>query len=276
MRRARALTAGFRAGGPPFSPERLAALCGVHGIRRADAIAGERWVLVEEAGRRIILIDRTIPARTPQWNGSIALALAHTLLASEAQARGPADARLAEMAAAEILLPDRAFWPIARRTDLTMDGLRDLAFRFSAPIRLTLLQWLLCGVWVGFALLWRPEGEALRLRWRAASPGLRFPPTAAIGVSAAEVWGSQGRLLDTLRTGRPHHGVEQVWTTAGSAPSWWFTRFGVVHDGDARAVLALVALDRRRPAKGIAGEPSNRRAAAGGHRRPAGTRGRSA
>src|SRR5262245_34424555 len=132
VQRARALTAGLRAGGPPFPPERLAVLCGVDGIRRADAIAGGRWALVEEAGRRIILIDRTIPARTPQWNGSIALALAHALLASEAQARGPAAARLAEMAAAEILLPGRVFWPIARRTDLTMDGLRDLAFRFSA------------------------------------------------------------------------------------------------------------------------------------------------
>ena len=276
VRRARELTASFRAAGPPFFPERLAALCGVHGIRRADAIAGERWVLGEEAGRRIILIDRTIPARTPQWNGSIALALAHTLLAPGAHGRGSAGARLAEIAAAEMLLPGRVFWPIARRTDLTMDGLRDLAFRFSAPIRLTVLQWLLSGVWEGFALLWRREEDALRLRWRAASPRLRFPPSATIGASAAELWCSQGRLYETLRTGRPQHGVEQVWTAIGSAPRWWFTRFGVVRDEGARAVLALVVLERGRFAKGIPAEPPNRRAAAGSHRHRVGARGRRA
>ena len=276
VRRARELTASFRAAGPPFFPERLAALCGVDGIRRADTPVGARWTVVEEAGRRVLLMDRAIPPRTPQWNGSIALALAHTLLAPGAHGRGSAGARLAEIAAAEMLLPGRVFWPIARRTDLTMDGLRDLAFRFSAPIRLTVLQWLLSGVWEGFALLWRREEDALRLRWRAASPGLRFPPSAAIGASAAELWCSQGRLYETLRTGRPQHGVEQVWTAIGSAPRWWFTRFGVVRDEGARAVLALVVLERRRFAKGIPAEPSNRRAAAGSHRHRVGARGRRA
>ena len=276
VRRARELTASFRAAGPPFFPERLAALCGVDGIRRADRPVGARWTVVEEAGRRVLLMDRAIPPRTPQWNGSIALALAHTLLAPGAHGRGSAGARLAEIAAAEMLLPGRVFWPIARRTDLTMDGLRDLAFRFSAPIRLTVLQWLLSGVWEGFALLWRREEDALRLRWRAASPGLRFPPSAAIGASAAELWCSQGRLYETLRTGRPQHGVEQVWTAIGSAPRWWFTRFGVVRDEGARAVLALVVLERGRFAKGIPAEPPNRRAAAGSHRHRVGARGRRA
>jgi len=276
VRRARELTASFRAAGPPFFPERLAALCGVDGIRRADTPVGARWTVVEEAGRRVLLMDRAIPPRTPQWNGSIALALAHTLLAPGAHGRGSAGARLAEIAAAEMLLPGRVFWPIARRTDLTMDGLRDLAFRFSAPIRLTVLQWLLSGVWEGFALLWRREEDALRLRWRAASPGLRFPPSAAIGASAAELWCSQGRLYETLRTGRPQHGVEQVWTAIGSAPRWWFTRFGVVRDEGARAVLALVVLERGRFAKGIPAEPPNRRAAAGSHRHRVGARGRRA
>jgi len=276
VRRARELTASFRAAGPPFFPERLAALCGVDGIRRADRPVGARWTVVEEAGRRVLLMDRAIPPRTPQWNGSIALALAHTLLAPGAHGRGSAGARLAEIAAAEMLLPGRVFWPIARRTDLTMDGLRDLAFRFSAPIRLTVLQWLLSGLWEGFALLWRREAEMLRLRWRAASPGLRFPASAAIGASAAELWFSRGRLDETLRTGRPHHGVEQVRTAAGSPPHWWFTRFGEVRDEGVRAVLALVVLDRRRPAQGIVAEPSNWRVAAEGPRRPAGARGRSA
>jgi len=276
VRRARELTASFRAAGPPFFPERLAALCGVDGIRRADTPVGARWTVVEEAGRRVLLMDRAIPPRTPQWNGSIALALAHTLLAPGAHGRGSAGARLAEIAAAEMLLPGRVFWPIARRTDLTMDGLRDLAFRFSAPIRLTVLQWLLSGVWEGFALLWRREEDALRLRWRAASPRLRFPPSATIGASAAELWCSQGRLYETLRTGRPQHGVEQVWTAIGSAPRWWFTRFGVVRDEGARAVLALVVLERGRFAKGIPAEPPNRRAAAGSHRHRVGARGRRA
>jgi hypothetical protein len=276
LRHARALTAALRSAGPPFPPERLAPLCGVDGIRRVDALAGARWAVVQEAGRRIVLVDRTIPPRTPQWNGSIAMALAHTLLTPEAHARGPAAARLAEVAAAEILLPARVFSPIARRTDLTMDGLRELAFRFSAPIRLTVLQWLLSGLWEGFALLWRREAEMLRLRWRAASPGLRFPASAAIGASAAELWFSRGRLDETLRTGRPHHGVEQVRTAAGSPPHWWFTRFGEVRDEGVRAVLALVVLDRRRPAQGIVAEPSNWRVAAEGPRRPAGARGRSA
>jgi len=276
VRRARELTASFRAAGPPFFPERLAALCGVDGIRRADRPVGARWTVVEEAGRRVLLMDRAIPPRTPQWNGSIALALAHTLLAPGAHGRGSAGARLAEIAAAEMLLPGRVFWPIARRTDLTMDGLRDLAFRFSAPIRLTVLQWLLSGVWEGFALLWRREEDALRLRWRAASPRLRFPPSATIGASAAELWCSQGRLYETLRTGRPQHGVEQVWTAIGSAPRWWFTRFGVVRDEGARAVLALVVLERGRFAKGIPAEPPNRRAAAGSHRHRVGARGRRA
>ena len=243
LRRVRMLNRGLRITEPPFPPERLMARCAVDGIRRVEAEKGATWSLVQEAGRRLVLIDQKIPPRTPQWNGSIALALAHTLLPPEE--RGAARARLAEVSAAEILLPARVFRPIAARTDLTMDGLRDLVFRFSAPARLTVLQGLWAGSWAGFALLWRQEAETLRLRWCAASPGLPFPRSVVLGASAAAVWSSEQRLYQTLRTGRPHHGVERVWTGGRSAPRWWFTRFGVVHDEGARSVLALVILDRR-------------------------------
>ena len=193
-------------------------------------------------------MDASIPPHTPQWNGAVALALARTLLPPGASAAA-ADA-LAEVGAAEILLPMRPFRTAAARTDLTMDGLRELAVRFSAPIRLTLRQWLLTGTWRGYALLWQEEAGVPVLRWRAASPAERFPKSAAIGAPADRLFLPESRFYATLRTGRPHHGVEEVQTGAG--PAWWFTRFGIVRggadpsaqSGGGRAVLALVILDR--------------------------------
>jgi len=209
----------------------------------------------------------------------LALALARALLPPGA-AGGVAE-ELAEIGAAEILLPARAFRPAALGTDLTMDGLRDLAIRFAAPIRLTVRQWLITGTWTGLALLWRREAGEARLRWRAASPGVRFPPRAAIGAPADAVLSGTGRLLATFRTGRPHHGVEEVHTETGT--SWWFTRFGAVRDeGEGYrgpvgggAVLALVTLGPRPgPARAVGAEgmvsgPAKRRRGTAFRRRPA-------
>lgn len=190
--------------------------------------------------------DPRLPAHTPQWNGAVALALARTFLPPGTV--GAAADTLAEIGAAELLLPMHVFRPIAARTDLTMDGLRALAMRFGAPIRLTVRQWLGTGTWRGFALLWREEEGALRLRWRAASPRTRLPRTMVLGAPADAVWGEGSRLYATHRTGRSHHGVEEVQT--GIGPAWWFIRFGVVRDSvgeqggspPGRAVLALVTL----------------------------------
>jgi len=215
----------------------------VGGAARLDAAPPEasgasraRWVLS---------VDARLPPHTPQWNGAVALALARTLLPPGV--RGPASEALAEIGAAEILLPMRAFRSAAASTDLTMDGLRELAVRFAAPIRLTVRQWLQTGTWRGYALLWREEGGTPVLRWRAASPPDRFPRTAALGAPAHALLAPDSRLYATLRTGRPQHGVEEVRTGTGTA--WWFTRFGVVR-GDAgpggRAALGLVILDRAR------------------------------
>jgi hypothetical protein len=267
LRRARAATAAF--GGPPPLPlDRVAGRLGIPEIRRVDlggAGAGAR--LEDVDGRRILAVDRRIPPRTPQWNGLVAVTLARTLLPSGS--RGEREDDLTEIGAAELLLPARVFAPVASRTDLTMDGLRDLALRFAAPIRLTVRQWLLTRTWTGFALLWRPDGGGLRLGWRAASPGLRFPAPAVIGAPPDALWSAQSRLHATVRTGRPHHGVEEVRTGAGAA--WWFTRFGIVRDVAGRSVLALVVLDRRgaasprRPPEGNAPWSAKRRPAA---RRP--------
>jgi len=228
VRRAREVVRASGGAGPPFPPERYAARCGVGAMP----------------------LDPHLPPHTPQWNGAFALALARTFLPPGAG--GAAADALAEIGAAELLLPMRVFRPIAARTDLTMDGVQDLAMRFAAPIRLTVRQWLGTGTWRGFALLWREEDGTLRLRWRAASPRTRLPRTAAIGAPAGEVWGEESRLYATLRTGRSHHGIEEVQTGAG--PAWWFTRFGIVRDAPAeaggnragRAVLALVTLARGR------------------------------
>jgi hypothetical protein len=195
-----------------------------------------------------LTVDAAIPPHTPQWNGAVALALGRTLVPPGAAAA----ADLAEVGAAEILMPMRPFRIAAARTDLTMDGLRDLAVTFSAPIRLTLRQWLLTGTWRGYALLWEEEDGAPVLRWRAASPAERFPKSTAIGAPADRLWLPESRFYATLRTGRPHHGVEEVRT--GGGPAWWFTRFGIVRGGadrsarsaGGRGVLALVILDRRR------------------------------
>jgi hypothetical protein len=250
IERARAVARAVKVSGPPFPPERYAAACGVIEVRRA-ALAGEPAQMrpAGPSGREfVVLLDRSLPPHTPQWNGALAVALARTFLPAEV--RGEAEAFLAETGAAEILLPMRAFRPVAARTDLTVDGLRALALQFAAPVRLTLRQWLRVGTWRGFALLWRSEGAGLRLAWRAASPGVRFPRSAAIGAPADSVWTAESRLYATLRTGHPRHGVEEVHTGAGV--TWWFTRFGVVRDpagatgtGGGRAVLALVALARR-------------------------------
>lgn len=255
QRRARALARVRLTARPPFPPERCAERCGVVAIRRAGA-AGSGAALAPVAvgaGRRrfTLTVDASIPPHTPQWNGAVALALGRALLPPGASESPSADA-LAEVGAAEILLPMRPFRSAAARTDLTMDGLRDLAVKFSAPIRLTLRQWLLTGTWRGYAMLWQEEDGVPVLRWRAASAAERFPKTAAIGNAADRLFPPDSRLQATLRTGRPHHGVEAVRTGAG--PAWWFTRFGIVRavagpaesGGGARAVLALVVLDRTR------------------------------
>lgn len=252
LNRARALARVPVTARPPFAPERCAAKCGVITIRRtalhggiaridpaphsASAGGSPRWILS---------VDGRMPPHTPQWNGAVAAALARALV--PAALSGAAADRLAEAAAAEILLPMRPFRVAATRTDLTMDGLRDLAVRFSAPIRLTVRQWLHSGTWRGYALLWRAEDGVPVLRWRAASPAERFPKGAAIGAQAGALFAEDSRLYETLRTGRPSHGVEEV-RSGGAGRTWWFTRFGVVREdaGESagRAVLALVILDR--------------------------------
>lgn len=228
VRRARDVVGAAHLPGPPFWPERYAGFGDLP---------------------RTIRVPHRLP-HTPQWNGAVAIALARTFLPSGVS--GAAGDALAEIGAAELLLPMRAFRPIADRTDLTMDGVRVLAMRFAAPIRLTVRQWLRAGTWRGYALLWRYEGGTFRLRWQAASPGIRLPRTAVIGAPAEAVWADALRLHLTHRTGRSHHGVEEVRTGAGRA--WWFTRFGVVRDDagagsgwlNPRAVLALVTLARGR------------------------------
>jgi hypothetical protein len=265
LRRARAVTAALGGARPPFPPERAAAGCGISEIRGAALPQPFAW-LITEAGRPAVLaVDSRIPPHTPQWNGLIALTAARTLLPPGVG--GTRADELAEIGAAELLLPARVFRPISARTDLTMDGLRDLASRFSAPIRLTIRQWLLTGTWGGFALLWRVDPSGIRLKWRAASPGARYPTTLAIEARADDVWRDRARLDATFRTGRPHHGVEEVST--GSGPAWWFTRFGIVRDDGGRAALALVVLDRpggtARPQspEGINSGSANRRPTAG-------------
>jgi hypothetical protein len=219
---------------------------------RQAVLAGEATQIhpAGPSGREwIVTLDRSLPPHTPQWNGALALALARTFLPPGAA--GEEAEVLAEIGAAELLLPMRAFRPVAARTDLTVDGLRELAVRFAAPIRLTLRQWLRAGTWRGFALLWRREKGRLRLVWRAASPDARFPQTVAIGAPAESLWSAGSRLYAALHTGRPQHGVEEVRT--GEGAMWWFTRFWIVRDlrgaparaAAGQAVLALVTLVRR-------------------------------
>ena len=223
---------------PPFAPERYGAACGVAAIVAAPLDGGP--VRLERGGTRL-LVDRRLPPHTPQWNGAVALGLAERL--APPGLAGEVRRTLVEIAAAELLLPIAVFRPRALRTDLTIDGLQDLAARFAAPLRLAARQWLSTGLWRGYALLWRADDGVLRLRWRAAS-GPRFPPALVLGADAAEVWAPASRLFATHRTGRPHHGVEEVRTGAGTA--WWFTRFGAVREraeqAPPRAVVAMVML----------------------------------
>jgi hypothetical protein len=250
LRRARAVTAAAGFARPPVRPERAAARCGIREIRQAAAGEEVARLMVEPDGSRVLALDRGIPPHTPQWNGLVALAAARMLL--PAAVSDAAAQELVEIGAAELLLPARLFRPIAARTDLTLDGLKDLAHRFSATIRLTARQWLQTGTWTGFALLWRQGPPGIRLSWRAASPGTASPLTLAIGARAEDVWQDCARLKATLLSGRPHHGVEQVSTGRGSA--WWFTRFGMVRDAGGRAALTLVVLDRRGAARPRASE----------------------
>jgi hypothetical protein len=250
---------------PPVTLERAAARCGIGEIRPVDLAGDPARLDAAAGGTTVLAIDSRIPPHTPQWNGVVALTMARTMMPPGV---GGAKAdELAEVAAAEFLLPARIFGPIAARTDLTMDGLKDLARRFSAPIRLTVRQWLLTGTWAGFALLWRRDPAGIRLAWRASSPGAAYPSTLVIGACADGVWRDRRRLDATFRTGRPHHGVEEVSTGSGAA--WWFTRFGVVRENGGRAVLGLVVFDRRggtvqaREPKGIDSGSANRRPMAG-------------
>jgi hypothetical protein len=256
-RRAAAVVRAAGTQRPPFFPERYAARCGVSAIVAArlhgQAVTVEHRLGETGGGRRtLVLIDRRLPPHTPQWNGAVALGLGETLVPDgAAEALRP---MLAEAAAAELLLPMAVFRPAASRTDLTADGVRELAVRFAAPLRLTARQWLASGLWRGFALLWREEAGAVRLLWRAASPG-RIPAVLALGVDAATVWAPESRLFATQRTGRPHHGVEEV--RLGGETAWWFVRFAPVRGwpdpadrAGHRAVFAMVMLDRGASAAG--------------------------
>jgi hypothetical protein len=249
-RRAAAIVRASGMRRPPFLPERYAARCGVAAIITA-ALDGETVKVEHRAGgtgrmaRTVLLVDRGLPPHTPQWNGAVALGLGEALAAGG----GAADRRpLAEAAAAELLLPMPVFRPAATRTDLTVDGVRELAGRFAAPLRLTARQWLVSGLWHGLALLWREDAGTLRLWWRAASPGL-VPASPALGADAAAVWAPGSRLFATQRTGRSHHGVEEV--RLGTRSVWWFVRFAALRDpadrADSRgatAVFAMVMLAR--------------------------------
>ena len=120
---------------PPFFPERYAARCGVSAI--VAAVTEGEPVRFEhrsdDAGRTsraFILVDRRLPPHTPQWNGAVALGLGETLVPQSAH--GEIRRALVETGAAELLLPMAVFRPAAARTDLTVDGLRDLAARFAA------------------------------------------------------------------------------------------------------------------------------------------------
>jgi hypothetical protein len=245
---ARQVVEAARVTGPPVHLERYFPVVGITRVVR-EAGVGDADVRPMGPRRWSLVIDRALVPHTPQWNGAVALALARVMI--PAGAAGEAAARLSEIAAAELLLPMRFFRPRALRTDLTMDGVRELAMHFVAPIRLTVRQWLESGTWYGLAMLWREVSGEVRLRWRAASPGVRFPTTVALGAPAESVWSPKSRLYSTLRTGRPHHGVEEV--RVGPGAIWWFTRFGVVRDDwgrspgprPPRAVLALVSLARR-------------------------------
>jgi hypothetical protein len=266
LRRARAVTEAAGFARAPVRPERAAVRCGIREVRRtASGDAGGR-LIVEPDGSRVLEVGRSIPPHTPLWNSLVALAAARMLLPDGVT--GAAAQEMAEIGAGELLLPARLFRPIAARTDLTLDGLKDLAHRFSATIRLTVRQWLQTGTWAGFALLWRQSPTGIHLAWRAASPGMAYPATLAIGARAEDVWQDCARLRATLLSGRPHHGVEQVSTGRGAA--WWFTRFGVVRDAGGRAALTLVVLDRRgdlraRAPEGMDSAPANR-APTAGHR----------
>lgn len=264
LRRARALSARAGFARPPVRPERAAARCGIREIRQAAGGGEAARLIVEPDGARILEVHRDVPPHTPQWNAQVALAAARMLLPPRVS--GAAAQELSEIAAAELLLPARLFRPIAARTDLTLDGLRGLAHRFSATIGLTVRQWLQTGTWTGFALLWRQGSSGIRLSWRAASPGMAYPVTLAIGARAEEVWQDDARLRATLLSGRPHHGVEQVSTGGGT--EWWFTRFGLVRDGGGKAALTLVIFDRRDDvrtgaAEGTDSAPANRGPTAG-------------
>jgi hypothetical protein len=264
LRRARAVSAAAGFARPPVRPERAAARCGIREIRQAPSGDEVARLILEPDGARILELDRDVPPHTPQWNALVALAAAQMLLPPRVS--GAAAQEMSEIAAAELLLPARLFRPIAARTDLTLDGLRGLAHRFSATIGLTVRQWLQTGTWTGFALLWRQGPSGIRLSWRAASPGMVYPVTLAIGARAEDLWQDGARLRATLQSGRPHHGVEQVSTGGGTG--WWFTRFGVVRDGGGRAALTLVILDRRdgirtRAAEGTDSAPANRGPTAG-------------
>ena len=80
----------------------------------------------------------------------------------------------------------------------------------------------------------------------AASQRERFPKSAAIGAPATSCGFPSQRFYATLRTGRPHHGVEEV--RSRRRPAWWFTRFGIVRggadpsarSGGGRGILALI------------------------------------
>src|SRR5260370_10743144 len=139
---------------------RAAARWGSTTMIRVDA-PGAAWrILQGDAGSPILTVDRGLPPHTPGWNGLVALTLARTLLPPTAT--GPVADELAEIGAAELLLPARVLRPIAVRTDLTIDGVKDLAHRFSAPIRLTVRHGLLTGPWIGCALLGAEEAPGLR------------------------------------------------------------------------------------------------------------------
>ena len=115
LRRARAITAMFGFARPPVTLERAAARCGISEIRPVDRPGAPARLDAGAGGAVVLAIDSRIPPHTPQWNGVVALTMAQALM-SPGMGVATAD-ELAEVAAAELLLPARIFGPIAARTE---------------------------------------------------------------------------------------------------------------------------------------------------------------
>lgn len=235
-------TAGILA--PPVDPLKLAATQGIAGVVLSKSL-GVSGQLAMEGNELVIRLNANEPLA--RRNFTCCHEIAHTFMLDRTSAKfrfancsgGSLEERLCDLAAAEMLMPERLFRPLAAKLEPGVEAVVELARRFGSSIRATILQVGYLAVWpvvfVGWKFTTRPgSSPKLRVCWSVKPKGSRcYVPLHAPADRASGIYA-------TFTTSHPTCEMEEL--DLGTLRGKYVVesaRFGdhvvsVVHDGRLR------------------------------------------